>query len=191
MLQDNSIAEVPAGAVSEVGLTLTSLKILNKLVVYAWGGAGLTSQEQKAAVEQSQSDFYRSTLDDFVKLLHLRTAACDRGALSHLSPESRFVDLLNRLVTRYVRFSRGLLLNNYLTFHRIGVTQQLTQVCWQCVEDAAKDLSTNMTGAYCFVSLSRVTKQGFTRRCTMSIPREIRRQMPAPCSQLLFGEPGL
>lgn len=145
-LEASPLIEIDRNTPSESGLALLTLKILNKLIVHGWGGSGLAGQEAKTAFESQQADFFVSTVNDLSTIVSLRKAAVLEGRMAALSAEGNVVASTNRLMTRYVRFARSLLMQNHRVFHRLGVTQRLCDVCWGCVAEAAEDISVNMSG---------------------------------------------
>ena len=136
------LADSPAEALPEdAELSLFTLEIISKLVTY--GGEAATTaatrheMEAKAAFAEVIKEFVHSTVPDFLRLQSIRKAKALHGQLTNCAHIVAF----NNHLLAYGGFYEALLMQNHLRFHELGVTQQLTEICWTVVDEASQNVA--------------------------------------------------
>lgn len=134
----------------DLDLSLSTLKILGKLIVYGWGGAG-EDAHRKADFTQQQTQFFISSMRDFEAIFNVRkqiisnsvnAAALQQQAAMQASP----LITLNKYILAYGKMYHALLLQNHIIFHDLGRTRTLVGTYWTFIEDASTNLQTANLG---------------------------------------------
>lgn len=138
----SALSDSPADALPEdVELSLLTLETISKLVTY--GGEAATTAatrheiEAKAAFAEIIKQFVHSSVPDFLSLQSVRKAKALSGQLT----DCAHVVAFNKHLLAFGGFYEALLMQNHLRFHELGVTQQLTEICWSVVDEASQNVA--------------------------------------------------
>lgn len=140
------------GTPSDLDLSLLILKILSKLVVYGWGGAGETPQ-RKEEFTNLQVSFFISSMQDFTTIYQARQAIIlnpsnEASLVQQAQSMSSPLITLNKSTLAYGKMYMALLFQNHIVFHKLGQTPQLVQLYWSFVQQASQTLRSTDLGKW-------------------------------------------
>lgn len=161
---NNAVPSLPEnGQPSDLDLSLLIFKILSKLVVYGWGGAG-ESPERKEEFTNLQKSFFISSMQDFTTIYQARQAILlspsNSASLSQQAQlQSSPLITLNKHTLAYGKMYLALLFQNHIIFHSLGQTAQLVQLYWSFVQQASQSIRTTDLGERILEVFVRVVDQ--------------------------------
>ena len=149
-----SLVDESSNQPDDLELSLLAFKVLTKLVVYGWGGSPSTPEEKEAFLAQEEA-FFNETIPDFSSFLSLRKQKIlikpDAGSKAKM-------DLLNKHIKAFGKFYKALLMQNHRTFHALGATRQLTQICWNEIQEASGNVMQIVSGKVLARTLANIAQ---------------------------------